>query len=316
MSKERERLQAALSLIPDKPEEARRQLWTLFKDLKKPEVRVETVRVRDEAKEYELSQEVNRLHDKLQSALFQLEQLRLALEQETMSKAKDKQSNAVEVVLVGMSSAVNLMGLPGFAHDNATAHLAAKAVLFTMFRNGVNMTNPVLLEVKESWSKVNYHVLDSDSLELFEQCHEAFRAELDELIAIGDDDKYTPHLTLVKGNSKMRLDKALHRYVNGRFWVFFVFDSVREDDLFLLLDEAGVHRVVYLEVPKNVLWNREACKIIVVPKAKLSPETLSAGLRTHLGYPELKHMKDIFTLGIKPEDDAAMDRPGFSFFAK
>jgi hypothetical protein len=124
----REQLQSALALIDN--DEAKRQIWDVFKTMKRPEVRVETVRVKDDAREHELSQEVNRLHDKLQSALFQTEQLRLALERQTVDRGKAEWEQAVESVLVALGAAVTVMASSDLTKADEITRRAVIACVF------------------------------------------------------------------------------------------------------------------------------------------------------------------------------------------
>jgi hypothetical protein len=75
----RERLQAILALIDDH-EDAKRQIWALFKDMKKPAVKTETVHVKDDAKEKQQAEEIHRLTEQLQKSYLQVEQLQSKVE--------------------------------------------------------------------------------------------------------------------------------------------------------------------------------------------------------------------------------------------
>jgi hypothetical protein len=119
-----------------------------------------------------------------------------------------------------------------------------------------------------------------------------------------------------KSSFRALLDEVLSF---GEYWIFFVFTPQRGDRLQDLLRgvepplDAG--DVYHVYVPPGILWTKEECQFVAIPKAKLPADQLRAGLRQHLGYEYPSVHSNIFTLGIKPEDDTAMDKPGFDYFA-
>jgi hypothetical protein len=102
---------------------------------------------------------------------------------------------------------------------------------------------------------------------------------------------------------------------NGQHWVFLCFTPDRAEKLQNMIAELIVEggaglKVGYTHFPPGVLWNGEECFAVFIRKADVDRETLARGLRQHLGYERPNSDSDVFTLGVKPEDDAALDRVG------
>jgi len=98
-----------------------------------------------------------------------------------------------------------------------------------------------------------------------------------------------------------------------RHWSFLCFTPERGDQLQAMLTEIAENKtfpVSTIYFPPGVLWNGEECNAVFVPKSDLDRATLLRGLRRHLGYEAPGRTSDIFTLGVTPEDDEALDRVG------
>jgi hypothetical protein len=109
--------------------------------------------------------------------------------------------------------------------------------------------------------------------------------------------------------------KDFRDLLNGQHWLFLCFTPARYElcrtmllEIIVATDKALSIGVA--QIPPAVLWNGEACVALTVPKAQLPAATLAAGLRKHLGYECPEVDSDVFTLGVTPEDDAALSRVG------
>jgi hypothetical protein len=99
----------------------------------------------------------------------------------------------------------------------------------------------------------------------------------------------------------------------GNCWVFMCFTPQDADKcrrmLAGLFAGIGQHHphVRHLHFPPGVLLAYlEECHVVTVLKCELPQPDLLRGLRTHFGYERVEATSDVFTLGIDPEDDAAM----------
>ena len=191
----RKRLQAALALIASDPDEAERQIWKLFKDVKTPEV--QTIIVESHDTEDALRRELAQVRDQLRNTEFRLEQARLEPKRRT-------------------------------GHSYIETDASDK-------------------EVRD--------MLKDDSVWTF-------------MI-------FTPESTI-----------ALIRMLN-----------------FVLKVDVQM-RVVHF--PLGVLRNGEPCSSVLVHKYDLDFAVLAPALRQYFGYECLSPDKSLFTLGIKPEDDAKL----------
>jgi hypothetical protein len=70
------------------------------------------------------------------------------------------------------------------------------------------------------------------------------------------------------------------------------------------------------QIPAGVLWNKRPCLLVCVPKKELPAAVLVRGLRKHLGYECPEPTSDVFTLGIPPDEDAALGKVGLFGDAK
>jgi hypothetical protein len=77
----RQRLQEAVALIDTDPNQAKKDIWDLFKDIEKPEVRTEKIIVQDRTAEQALQSEIARLKDQVQQKELALKQLEASLQQ-------------------------------------------------------------------------------------------------------------------------------------------------------------------------------------------------------------------------------------------
>jgi hypothetical protein len=103
--------------------------------------------------------------------------------------------------------------------------------------------------------------------------------------------------------------------MNGSHWCFLCFTPDRLQLVHRMLSEISVANnrdtnAVAANFPPGVLWNKEACTAVFVPKGELDARTLRQGLRKHFGYECPEPHSDVFTLGVKPEDDALLDQVG------
>jgi hypothetical protein len=103
---------------------------------------------------------------------------------------------------------------------------------------------------------------------------------------------------------------------NGQHWVFLCFTPERAETLNRLLSELIVARkqkgleIGKAQIPAGVLWNGRPCTIVTLPKAQVTAAELGPKLHGHLGYELPEPTSDVFTLGVTPEEDAALDRVG------
>jgi hypothetical protein len=106
----------------------------------------------------------------------------------------------------------------------------------------------------------------------------------------------------------------LRTLLDGSHWAFLCFTPERRGRLkAMFMEFVGACyglSVAAAHFPAGVLWNGEPCDAFFVPKKGLDPDTLVAGLRKHLGYENPDPGSNVFTLGVTPEDDAALDRVG------
>jgi hypothetical protein len=114
---------------------------------------------------------------------------------------------------------------------------------------------------------------------------------------------------------RQKLDRGAFRGLLRSSWTFLVFTPQSGDALQGMLADLIVAtgkglKISHVHFPAGVLWNREECHAVFVPKADVSREALVRALRAHLGYEEPDSRSDIFTLGVKPADDAELDRVG------
>jgi hypothetical protein len=109
--------------------------------------------------------------------------------------------------------------------------------------------------------------------------------------------------------------RDVRRLFDGSRWAFLCFTPDRGDALQAMLADLIIAtgkglKVVHVHFPPGVLWNKEECHAIFVPKASVDREAFYRALREHLGYERPDASSDVFTLGVKPEDDAELDRVG------
>jgi hypothetical protein len=119
-----------------------------------------------------------------------------------------------------------------------------------------------------------------------------------------------------EGSGRGQTQRFFRRAIDGSHWLFLCFTPERQKRCLEMLMEliAGGDREGVLlgqvHVPAGVLWNGEECHAYAVPKSQLDGPALWRALREHFGYECPEPTSDIFTLGVKPEDDEALDRAG------
>jgi hypothetical protein len=109
--------------------------------------------------------------------------------------------------------------------------------------------------------------------------------------------------------------QMMREFLDGSHWSFLCFTPERAEKAMVMLCELIVETGQTLSIgrvyfPPGTLWNGRECNAMFVPKAQLAGSTLARGLRKHFGYENPEPESDVFTLGVTPEEDAALDRVG------
>jgi hypothetical protein len=103
----------------------------------------------------------------------------------------------------------------------------------------------------------------------------------------------------------------------GESWSFFAFTGSAMDQLTDMMEDFGrsghYPRPTLARFSAGQLWTGERAIAVFFPRDSLPREVMHAGLRKYMGYENPGPGDFIFTLGIEPGDDDALQRRGGRF---